>query len=460
MTAGLIRLVAVGVQDIYLTDKPEITFFKTVYKRHTNYSTDTIEQPFNNGANFGMRTKCTLPKRGDLVSNLTVYVQLPSLNEEETKKYWERSGAKHEENNCYCVCRKCLERKYKEKPVFGWANAIGHVILEMMQIEIGGMMIDRQFGEWLEIWSELTQTFDKKVTYNELIGKTDPAVFSAERFSHAMELYVPLNFWFCRNIGLALPLIALQYHEVELVIKFRPFSQCWVTNRENTAPIPVNMNATLLIEYIYLDLDERYKFATESHWYLIEQLQYTEDETFQTNISNMNINLQGMSNPVKEIIWYIQRSDVTQSPLSFKKVVKNGYPLGNDWFNYTTELSRRNVKIRDTFHEAVLQSNGMDVFEKRKASYYRLFVPYYKHTRSSNYLYVYSFALKPESYQPTGTFNFSRVDHTTLRIKLREGQKNIYNERNPMPFSLKTKVYAVNYNVLLIVSGLAGIAYK
>jgi hypothetical protein len=462
VAGGLIQLVTTtGNQDAYLSYEPEISFFKTVYRRHTNFSIETVEEIFYNNANFGKIARCRLPKIGDLISNMSLYIELPSLNQQYDNLINKSIGKKHIENieeefNQYdeynnrvnnCVCTDCLKSRYKQEVIYGWTNAIGHALIDCVQIEIGGKVIDRQYGEWLEIWTELTQPLDKRAGYFEMVGKVDATAFKATTNSSSMQLYVPLNFWFCRNIGLALPIMALQYHNVELAVRFREFNQCWVTNKKDAKwPKPEPLNASVLIDYVYLDVEERRQFYEETHTYLFEQVQFNGECEFPAGTNQANVDMY-FNHPVKELVWVMQRKDVVGHPDGVYR--GSNYPKGNDWFNYSIVGDRKCGIVKDFFDTATVQLNGWDRFDRRKAKYFRLLHPYYFHTRvPTNYIYNYSFALKPEDHQPTGSMNFSRVDNTRLNIVL--------GDHKLLDVDYKVRVYATNYNVLIITHGMGG----
>ena len=281
MGGAILQLAAKGVQDKYLIGNPQITFFKTVYRRHTNFSIDTINCVFNNKVDFGLKTSCIIPNKGDLISNIYVKINLKQLKQDCN-------------NNVYAY----------------WINSIGHALLSEIEIKIGGLLIDKHYSEWMEVWGELTQNEEKRTGYFEMIGKiTDGlSTMNKEKFKGPLQLYIPLNFWFCKNIGVALPLISLQYHEVEIVIKLRPFNECYITSNGSTINNNNYINMSLLIDYIYLDMDERKKFAQNNHEYLIEQTQFINYSII--NISN-NVSIPiTFNHPVKEIIWFLRRNDV------------------------------------------------------------------------------------------------------------------------------------------------------
>ena len=358
MGGGLMQLVAYGAQDIYLSGNPQITFFKVVYRRHTNFSMESIEQTFNGSASLGNKVTCTISRNGDLISR--IYLQMDLTNSSDS------------------------------------VNVSAHDVVKSVEVEIGGQRIDKHYGAWLNIWNELTQTSGHFEGYE----KMTTAVKAASE-STTTTVYVPLQFWFCRNPGLALPLIALQYHEVKINIEFESNTDLTMTN------------ASLYVDYIYLDTDERRRFAQVSHEYLIEQLQFTGDESPSSKIK-LNFN-----HPVKELVWveYLAGSAVT------------------------------------TYSNAKLQLNGHERFSVRKPAYFQLVQPYQHHERvpTDKEINVYSFALKPEEHQPSGTCNMSRIDNATLNL---EGI-------NPGGNTCDTvKVFAVNYNVLRVMSGMGGLAYS
>ena len=459
---ALVQLVAAtSEQDLYIIGDPQITFFKTVYRRHTNFSIETRKEVFINDTIFGKTTVCNIPKIGDLVSNLTLYIKLGTLNPVYDSLLKQATDVVHQEfnniidddgniNENICACTTCIEEQYTDELLFSWVNSIGHALVKSAWISIGGRIIDKQYGEWMEIWSELTQTQEKRDGYYQMIGKVDPTSFTSTTFTSGMELYIPLNFWFCKNIGLALPLMSLYHSEIQIGVNFRSFKECWVKNKSGSeTPTIPSFNAVLLIDYIYLSLEERKKFYEESQIYLIEQIQTTEPYSISNTITP--IDLITFSNPIKEFIWVLQRDDVTGTPTG---VFSNtNYPIGNDWFNYSMFACRTTSRIQDTFGEAVLQCNGIDRFEQMPASYFRLLQPYFKHTRNPiNYIYTYSFALKPEEHQPTGHMNLSKIDSCELKIYMN-------NIQSKFDVKYQARVYAINYNILVITKGVGSILF-
>ena len=412
MSGGLMQLVAYGAQDIYLTGNAQITFFKVVYRRHTNFSIESIEQTFNGYADFGRKLTVTVSRNGDLVSKAFLRVVLPALKQDQNNATWH-----------------------------GYVNSIGNALIKSVEVEIGGQLIDKHYSEWLEIYGELNQTDAHFRSYKRLVGKYASDVSLETNALEERTYYIPLQFWFCRNPGLALPLIALQYHEVKLNVEFRAAVELTRSDVAIAgAPQDVDGNtasiksAALWLDYIYLDTDERRRFAQVSHEYLIEQVQYSEPEGIQERATTLNSDL-NLNHPVKELLWVISRNAVRAA----------NSLTGNDIFNFTSVLGG------DSFDTAKLQFNGHDRMRERDSVYFREVQPYSHHTRSpSKHIYAYSFALKPEEHQPSGSCNMSRLDNVNLNLT--------FNGTNTVESELR--VYATNYNVLRVMSGMAGLAYS
>jgi hypothetical protein len=528
------QLVAYGAQDVYLTGKPQITFWKVTYRRHTNFAMESIEQTFNGQADFGRRVTCTISRNGDLAYRTYLQVTLPEINQQ-----------MHANQTVYAR----------------WLDFPGEQMISQVECEIGGQRIDRQYGDWMHIWNQLTLTKDQERGYYKMVGNTTqltyitdpsfspidgPCDSSAPRQVCAPRnalpettLYVPLQFWFCRNPGLALPLIALQYHEVKINLDIRPIDEClWavsnlgaasgsqkVTNAYNQSLVA----ASLYVDYVFLDTDERRKMAQNPHEYLIEQLQFTGDESVGSSSNKIKLNF---NHPVKELVWVVQKDDAVDYCSSLEANQHLFNVLGAQPFNYTdaidalpnaihafggpdgvAENSQAFINSQGIFADAgaadvasgafwnqgngaysdpnlgfqgiinsgvsdagtfvlaesaldmhcwgenpvvtaKLQLNGQDRFSEREGTYFDLVQPYQHHTRNPDTgINVYSFALRPEEHQPSGSCNFSRIDNATLMLVLSnatvEGTK-----------TAKVRVYATNYNVLRVMSGMGGLAYS
>ena len=413
------QLVAYGAQDVYLTGNPKVTFFQAVYRRHTNFAMENIEQTVNGTAANNGRVSVTIARNGDLISDM--YIELKSkanLNQ--------FTGSV--EDSMWAA-----ERAIKD-----------------VELSIGGQRIDKHYQRWWRLYSELYLDESKKATWGKMT--TPGAVASGT-------IFLPLIFFFNRNPGLALPLIALQYHEVRL--DFDLSSEFGTYTDGTTFKVWGN--------YVYLDTEERRRFAQKGHEYLIEQLQHTGTDTLAAAGQTKQIRL-SYNHPVKELIWCADKGSVSSanlwnftsgSPVLTSNVANviadsnvlmatsmSGAPLllagtanGAPW---TEELAGP----IDTFK---LVLNGQDRFKEQEGKYFNQVQPFQHHTGSPMPgVYSYSFALKPEEHQPTGTCNFSRIDNAQVAIKT----KNL----SGVPTSLN--MFAVNYNVLRIQSGMGGLSFS
>ena len=419
MGGGLLQLVAYGAQDVYLTGNPQITFFKVVYRRHTNFAIEAIQQTFNGTPNFGNRVTCQISRNGDLIHRMYLAVV----------NYY--SGEK--------VC-----------PYFGLR------LINYVEIEIGGQKIDKHYSHWMYVWNELSLPVSKKEAYKKMVGANDMLATIGTDANNGANLYIPLEFWFCRNVGLALPLIALQYHEVKINILFESKENCKGTSAE----IEALSSVSLWVDYIFLDTDERRRFAQLSHEYLIEQLQFTGTETVTSAVAikpKLSFN-----HPCKELIWFCTSDHTTTTT--------NKHVINNNWINYSTKansyaanntelyISTSAITSANPVKSAKLVLNGNDRFAARAGSYFNLIQPYQHHENipTNPGINVYSFALKPEEHQPSGTLNMSRIDTAVLNLDINQSETYLSNNTA----SKNLHVYAVNYNVLRILSGMGGLAYS
>jgi len=507
------QLVAYGAQDVFLTGTPEITFWKVSYRRHTNFAMESIEQTFSGQADFGRRVTCTISRNGDLAYRTYLQVTLPEINQ---------NMKNTDGGDVYAR----------------WLDFVGEQLVAQVEVEIGGQRIDRQYGDWMHIWNQLTLSKEQQSGYHKMIGNTteltyitDPnfagvsgpcasssvpnQVCAPRNALPETTLYVPLQFWYCRNPGLALPLIALQYHEVKINIDFRPIGECLWAVSALTGGKSVSqayqqslVAASLYVDYIFLDTDERRKMAQNPHEYLIEQIQFTGDESVGSSSNKIKLNF---NHPCKELVWVCQPDanvDYCASLENDKTLYKT---LGAQPFNYTDAIdalpnalhafgdtdaiSGANAVISGGVFQldgvqtdtaattgsalsdagtfvlaetaldmhcwgenpvvtAKLQLNGQDRFSEREGSYFDTVQPFQHHTRAPDAgINVYSFGLRPEEHQPSGSCNFSRIDNAVLQLVLSAGTVS-------GAATAKVRVYAVNYNVLRVMSGMAGVAYS
>jgi hypothetical protein len=484
------QLVAYGAQDVYLTGNPQITFFKVVYRRHTNFSFESIETTFNGNASFGKRVTCTITRNGDLITRCYLKVQLPEISVNDLD----------------------LD---KPLPEFAWTSRIGHALVRSMELEIGGTRVDKVYSEWLTVWQELTVTKDTQEAYESLIGNTEDLVQLRTPtqvqnrwvYAPAKTLYVPCPFWFSRNNGLALPLIALQYHEVKMTFEFRQFNEL-ICHSADFKYEPCDIDATLLVDYVYLDTEERKRFAQISHEYLIEQLQFTGEEALsKTAKYRLNFN-----HPCKYLTWNValekfrsgrhfahythdwdavtvQEQDALVQKIVGARITKKrggavtyddllSYPLEHDiwqfpeqcadeddfspeelfpyvvhqYDNFALKLNRKGnpVKTSSILLNGHERTGKMQGTQTNKLQAYQ-----HWNTSPADGVNSYSFALNPVDHQPSGTCNFSRIDTAQLNIQCdwSETIQDAPQENGSL------YIFAVNYNVLRIMSGMAGVAY-
>lgn len=407
---GLLQIVAKGVQDIYLTYAPQITYWKIVYRRYTDFAIECMEQTFQNQTAFGRRLTCCIQRNADLISGGYFVFCLPAIEADTS------AGATQ----------------------VHWVNSIGHAIINQIQITIGGQCIDTQYGEWMEVWEELTNTFE--LTFAELVGKRYTVAQLVDDAKNEIIYYTPLQFWWCRNPGLALPLISLQYHDVKIEVETRPLQQLWCSlGNGNATPLirgqgraisDGDLRASLYINYVYLDGEERARFAQSSHEYLITQVQTTGacpavgGSSQSTHKFQLNFN-----HPVKELIWTVEQQCHRDNKVFFNYEGRDG---------------------QDPVVQVDLQLNGHPRFQTREGKYFRTVLPYEVHTRiPEKHIYIYPFCLDAERAQPNGSANFSRIDNAFLNLSLQQALGEVL-----------VTVWAINYNVLRIMAGMGGVAYS
>lgn len=523
MGGGLLQLVAYGAQDAYITGNPHITFWKVLYKRHTNFAMEAFRVNFTGAPQYGQRVVAVINRNADLMYKTYLEVQLPDTLTNNVK--WTAA----------------FERR------------LGYQLLKKVEVEIGGQIIDTHYGEWLFLWENLTSGFDNSVKLDSMLGGylggTETTAVSCG--GRPAILYIPLQFWFCRNPGLALPLIALQYHEVRINITLSPATDLVSKGDQASvsaaaALLPQIKDMALYIDYIYLDVDERRRFAQQSHEYLIDQLQFGLQQTLTTASARIDLTL---NHPVKELVWVFQDarktdcgSDLTSNmgftqPFSYDDIVNrarlqiNGqdrfderygdyfwkvqpyqhHTGGAFWpmraqvvsqntvqFTYTCSVSGDVLTVTGTgtgvspnttnltiVEGATVQSLAAVVLAPgtiisafgtgsglgggttyqlsepalvNSSSFVATFtLPNVNYAPHANPINVYSFALQPEEHQPSGTCNFSRIDTTTLVFDS-VTTAGVAKPTKSTPFNFR--IYAVNYNIFRVMSGMGGLAYS
>jgi len=391
MGGGLMQLVAYGAQDIYLTGQPQITFFKSVYRRHTNFAIECIQQVINGTPSGSSIFSITIARNGDLMSD--IHIRIPATISQVNEYGDTNQGV----------------GSYERLKVINYAD-----------LEIGGQLINRVYGDWMRVWSELTirRTATNADPLASCLTLHNPPVTGDN------DLIIPLQFWFHNNPGLALPLIALQYHEIKLNIQF---NGSYVDTKQTDSGLVVDFSTPeVWADYIYLDTTERRQFAQNAHEYLIEQQQ---TQTSQVKVGNNTVQLL-FNHPVKYIAWELRNPSPT-NPNSFI-----------------------------AYNSAKIVLNGTDRFKERNRKYFSTY-QVYKHWPTNAYFpdlayyfditdvvpSVYSFALRPAEHQPSGTCNFSRIDTAQLML-------------TGVDTECPITIYVTNYNVLRIMSGMGGLAYS
>jgi hypothetical protein len=424
MGGGLLQLVAYGAQDVYLTGNPQITFFKVVYRRHTNFAIESIQQTYNGQTEFGNTINCTVSRNGDLINRVYVEIDVKGLGAPTTPDA-------------------ALNTKHAK-----YVDYLGLKLLKNVVVEIGGQQIDKHYSDWMFIWNELSLPIGKRYGYDKMVGASGDELSKVAE-DKSTKLYIPLEFWFCRNIGLALPLIALQYHEVKFKIEFSEIDEIALSYNDSDLEISSDSHlegadktkignqllCNIYVDYIFLDTDERRKFAQLSHEYLIEQLQFTGEEQSSQQQIRLNFN-----HPVKELVWVSKWAQNNTN-------TNNSFANWNN-YSYTSDVDKDG---KNSFEQGSIKLNGNDRIANRESRYFDLVQPYQHHTNipKNGGINVYSFALKPEEHQPSGTLNMSRIDSAHLHFKIKSTKK-----------SGTVLIYAVNYNVLRILSGMGGLAYS
>lgn len=568
MAGGLIELSTYGSQDLFLTGTPEITFFKIVYRRHTNFSMESVSVDFDDTTGFGEYSVLTVPKLGDLLHKAYLHITLPKINfkkeldsasileagallttaqneynivtsfmsvntrafiaaldviqadnrndsqdiisavnllfndvtnslvVQEFRELMENttlsqflynevsmeeivnnvdSLSTHEDYldamligidksikvqksyfNEYFDKKNAYENSQVDNLNFAWVDRVGHSLIEEMEVRIGGHKIDKHLGDWINIWYELTANRDMEAIYNKMIGNVPELTTFDNTIKNKYELFIPLQFWFCRHSGLSIPLVALEYHDVTFHIKFRKLEQVSYIEENTTIYIPsrkenifldeavaelgVNIEASIFFDYIYLGTNERRRFAQSSHEYLIEQVQYLEFRNVRQN--EISCVLNNFVHPSKELIWVAQKESYIRN--------LDGYTKAR-WDNYSlTDENVGNPVLFSTidFHSynRVIRSDG---------NYFNYVQPFEAHTATpSDGINVYSFAINAEEIQPTGSANLSRISRVNLSL---EFDPFLFENDDSLSFTIR--IYARNINILRFISGLAGTAF-
>lgn len=587
MAGGIVQLAVYGTQDVFLTGAPQITFFKIVYRRHTNFSIESIQQHIMGNPNFGSENICKLDKLGDLVHKIYLQINLPQINLtkninrysnnpenisiefekiqnyyklvydyvkinfevvrkltvllrtsnvsiNEIDSYMQSSDIilliekrnelqmyiknnpdfsgfeeliKNKESLYYQINRIDIQKLYysttieiteksyyeeinidteikrqllriittylydetqnfylsaynlyiekekifneintggyEERYKFAWVEEIGHAVIDKIDFEIGSNVIDSQTGDWLIINNRYFKNIFHDENYNKMIGNIHVLTDFDDNIKPEYVLNIPLQFWFCKNNALALPLVALQYSESTMKIKFKSIEKvCYIEDTNELSDIwnvqnqyRINFNgARFYVDYIFLDGDERKRFAKSMHEYLIEVVQRSEFDGIITPFFNEQLRF---SHPTKMIIWFVQPMNYRNNYNGINKCQWNNFGLTNE-------------KTEGTLEQTYITLNGQEFSQKKNNPEYYNYVQSYERTPNiaQDGLYSYSFSLKPQEHQPSGTCNFGRIDDLTIFMKFK--QSNEY----------YVGIYTISYNILRILSGMGAVAFE
>ena len=532
MSGGIIQLVASGVENVYLTNNPQITFFKIIYRRHTNFSRENITVNFTQDKpDFGKKISCHIPPQGDLIDGMTLAIRIPKIN-----------SVIGEDGLVDAFGTQTT--KYNR---FAWVRRLGYVILKKIEIEINGKIINCHYGEWLHIWNMLTEKQDSGI--NKCIGDI-PELYDFSETKDEYLLYIPLQFWFCRNNGLALPIIALKFSNVNINVEFNDFKNCHITtpthyitcddplvnfkkyeyikqevdnklrvglfvgydvinkrlyyqklskekligieyDGDETSLTPSqkndiiissssqkykitgsdskysampNINTTsktnhwtsmsyvslseayLIVDYVFLDNDERLKISKSKHDYLVEQLFFTPNNAISGTNAKIKIN---SSQPCKLLVWVTQSDEIINA---------------NDTFNYTdsherirTENSNKKVSIgniigKNMIDKETILLNNNERLSFRSANYFNYLQinQHFKYDISEG-INIYSFGLFPNAIQPSGSCNMSQFE-SHLNMRFRSGIN--------IKHKIKFRCYSLCQNILRIDGGLADLLFE
>lgn len=571
MPAGLIDIISFGSQDLFLIGTPQITFYKTVYRRYANFSIESIEIPFDNATGFGQTSNVILKPIGDLIHNIYLKIKLPKIKLDRPLSHENIKNNIHDIKEIYEQYQKCItfmninakayrsaidiysasnvinsiemidaiistfsnlsdtefhinspfdyidELKFNlllianfyqdhnpfilskedfkiildqamsystkiqlyydqqlhqallsyddttnKNLKFAWVDRIGNAIIDYVDIYIGSEKIDRHYGIWMNIWYELSGKKIQHDNYMKMIGNI-PELTNFNRIEKPeYNLFIPLQFWFNRFNGLSIPIIALQNSHISLSVKFRTFKECAYIEKIQNMDDNFNLNslcmdnennydstgyrrsleASLLVDYVYLDPLERKRFAQSSHEYLIEQLQVIKVDDIDKELIKVNLDF---IHPCKELIWILQKQSYINNDSGFIK---------SRWDNYTPNKHKKDFSI----DYASIDFHGYSRVDKYNGMYFNYLQPYNYHSNTpDNGINLYSFSLKPEEQQPTGSCNFSRINKAILNLWI--NPKMFYTDNGQKLTKLNLWVFAKNYNILRIISGIGGVAY-
>lgn len=569
MAGGLIQIVSYGSQDLYLTGTPEITFFKVVYRRYTNFSTESVQVFFDDPVGFGKKATITVPRVGDLIHKTYLEIILPQIdlkrsdansdiipevqtaqedyditiafmsvnrsayvqaydifiaeNTQDSSKIIRvvndvfndpanadiissfsemmsyvpqapftfaevsmgsvvsRFGPSDDKNTVFKALSVALDKSIKTQNYFftvlrdlkqqladdmnpnikfAWVDRVGHAIIDEIEVKIGGYTIDRHYGDWLNIWYELSANRSMQDTYYQLIGNVSTLTNFDRTVKPRYKLRIPLQFWFSRFSGLSIPLVAMEYHDVTFEIKFKRIEDISYIEQDKTITfsnsdgllldeVPdqmgIDIEASIYIDYVYLDNAERRRFAQSSHEYLIEQLQVLEIRDITVN--QLQVVLSNFVHPIKELIWVAQKEKYTVNIDGYTKLRWDNYSLTDENKGNIVSFSSIN------FHSYVR-------VPRLDGNYFNYLQPYENHnTTPSDGINVYSFSIFPEEFQPSGSANMTRLSRVLLNLEFDPSLFNTLIPNSPVE-PLIIRVYCRNLNILRISNGFGAVIYS
>jgi len=558
MPGGLIQIVAYGAQDLFLTGIPEITHFKYIYKRYTNFAMEFLELPFNGTKNFGETITCPIPKNGDLINSTILKLELPKVKLEKTTTNTDLvsstlSEFNNSENNIinfnnfikyiyesiyivnnginnsnetftnikssvtayldsnknfillknkvsndikqafdieadlttifaknvneiekknylkiviesyiersknilnilqsdYSTKKKNYDNTLLNNYKFCWIKDLGWNIINYVELQIGGVIIDRQYSTWLHLWHELFENILKKNDYNKFFNKNSNAYTFDNSEKDNISLYIPLKFFFNRHIGLSLPIVSIRNQEISFKLKLENLNNLIYTDYSGSdINSLINLsNINLLVNYIYLDQDERSKFAQSSHEYLIEQVNKLTFNKLKSEELNLELNL---NHPTKYYTWTAQKKTDVENYKFY-----NDY-TGNLTYTVTDNYPQISSNKNNTIKQAQLELNGVDRTSNYEGSFYNYVTSYEANINTpSDGINFYTFSLNPKDIQPSGSCNFSRLNRKTIKLSFTDEFLSRFSNTEYILINF----ISVNYNILKFDKGLCKLVF-
>ncbi len=532
MTGGILQLVARGYDDTFIIKEPEITYFKIVYRRHTNFSTFPKLLNFSENLNFGKIGKCRIKYLGDLLYKMYLVIDIPEIDITNNyytvndlvnllksydifignynintnleisfldniipiirdninilyNNYLLENNKKNKNsllnklkkigfcnNNNWYFPDSCnfLKSTFKhneltekiyvlfnEKPKFAWIKELAHYLIEYIEINIDGVNIDTHNSEIIRSDKIINLENEKLRGYNEMIGNLEELYSYNSNIKHAKKLYLPLGFWFCRHISSAIPLVAMPHSNIDIIVKFRDFNEVTYCPNVKFKTQP-KLNASLIAHYVYIEEQERKRICENKQEYLIEKFETSYEEIYgakdlietKETIEDKNNNFTFKESKVdyklhfhyttKQLFWIVKPY---KNNNNFDKFDYTFYDINNKPFNPISNMKIKfNGRDRETLHDF---------------NFYQYWQPYKHHCSSLvDNLFLYNFALYPQMLQPSGCANFGKLSEASFNLHLNNKLTNLVENNN---FKFKVSCYALQYNILRIFSGMAGLAF-